>query len=1066
MRNDQRDGVLRGSLRADTMPGCVQKPAGILGRRLMAGRKFVRSDRWIRGACFGLLALIGSLLGGSTLLADEGLDTFLAAKGLYQKERWSLAEDAFAKFLEKYPQHEQVPLGTYYLGLTQLQREKFDAARTTLRDFVQKFPKSSEVAHADYRIAECSYQLGDLEPAVNDFLQALAKHQTDPFREFAWAYLGDAQRRLGKNESAVSSLKKSLELFPKGRMAVEARFGLAQAYEALDDVDNAVATYREVAADKAGARADAAQFALGNLLFAKQKYAESIAEYKRVESDFPTSKLVSVARLNGGFAQYQLGNFAEALPLFQQAEVDAQQAVTAGYWRGLTLKALGKYADAADALNEVAERAKEHPLAESVVFQLAACQRRAGNLDQAERRFLEVADRWPQGQFADQSLYFAADSMLLSAEASKDEAVRKQKLQATELVLDRFDREFATSGIRFAQKLQRARFLEIRAADGDVSRATELYRSVLAESQNAQTTADARLQLARVLQSQGDNAGALVAIEPLATELLKTPQPGNGDALLMFAHLSLEAGQLDQATQAAAGFLKNNPQDERADQGLSLLAIAQARGAKWADVETSVGKLASEHASSPVVSRTLQTVAESAFAAKEWDQAIRFFQTLAASGVESPFHAAALSGQAWAEYRKGDFANANTHFQQVVTQHPKDDLAAEAAFMAGDSLQHGGKAAEAIAAFEAAFQNYQPSRNAFLAGLQVARLQTQAVAIEKADAAYLAVADAYATVAEHDQVLNEWALVLYEAEQYAKADEIFRRLVKEHPDSKHASAARYSLAESDLINGKLDAAKTAFAELTSDAKAAADVQEDALYRLVGIAVESEAWQDVVDRSNELTKRFPESRYLTEAKFRLADGELRLGRSELAEQLLSDLIGQAQNPEVAETEWFPHAWPLLAEAQFRQKKYEDVLKTSDRLRALDAKSPVQHQVDEVVGRAWKQQARFDKARDAFQSVIRSEFGTRTETAAKAQFMIAETWLLEKKLDKALEEYLKVDSLYSFPEWQSAALLQAGKCDEQLGNKPAAAKSYQLLLQKFPNSEFAADAGKRLKALTGK
>ncbi len=248
----------------------------------MAGRKLVRSDRWIHGTCFGLLIVIGSSLAGSTLRADEGLDAFLAAKGLYQKERWSLAEDAFSKFLEKHPKHEQVPLGTYYLGLTQLQREKFDAARATLRGFVQKFPKSSEVAHADYRIAECSYQLGDLERAVNDFLQALAKHQTDPFREFAWAYLGDAQRRLGKNDSAVSSLKKSLELFPKGRMAVEARFGLAQAYEALDDVDNAVATYRVVAADKAGDRADAAQFALGNLLFAKQRYAD--AECDRLTS--------------------------------------------------------------------------------------------------------------------------------------------------------------------------------------------------------------------------------------------------------------------------------------------------------------------------------------------------------------------------------------------------------------------------------------------------------------------------------------------------------------------------------------------------------------------------------------------------------------------------------------------------------------------------------------------------------------------------------------------------------------------------------------------------------------
>ena len=1015
--------------------------------------------------CWALAMVLGSLLSGSGVLADEGLDAFLAAKGLYQQERWSLAEDAFARFLKKYSDHEQIALGTYYLGLSQLQREKYEESRKTLQGFVAKFPKNSEVAHADYRIAECSYQLGDLEKAATEFLQALAKHEKDPFREFAWAYLGDAQRRLGRHEAAVNSLKKSLELFPKGRMAVEARFGLAQAYEELDDVEQAAKTYREVAADKASARADAAQFALGNLLFAKQKYADSLTEYKRVETLFPTSRLVSVARLNAGFAHYQLQQYADALPLFEQAAFDQGQAVTAGYWKGLTLKALGDFSAAATALNDVANRAEEdNPLAESILFQLAACHRRAGESEQAERRFLEVADRWPGGQFADQSLYFATEAMLIVADQTDDKAVRQQKLQAAELVLDRFDRDYETSGIRFAQRLQRARFLELRSGEGDIQQAIGLYRSVVEESQNPQTTSDARLQLARLLQSQGDQEAALAAISPLARDELKSPSANSADVLLMFSHLSLETGQLDDAVAAAESFLASGPGEPRRDEGLSLLSIASARGGKWSNAEASIGKLITDHASSPVVSRTLQTVAETAFAAKQWDVAIRYFQMLVNSGTESPFHAAALSGLAWAEYRKDDFVNAHAHFQEVVTQHPADELASEAAFMAGDALQKGGKPAAAIAAFEVAFTKYQPSRNSFLAGLQVARLQTQSGAIDNADSAYAAVADAFATVKEHDQVLNEWALVLYEAEKYARADDVFRRLVKEHPESRHAAAARYSLAESDLINGKLDDARKAFAQLSADGNAAKNVQADALYRLVGIAVETDAWNDVVAHAKDLTTRFPESRHLSEVRFRQADGELRLGHSDVAERLLAELIRQPGDASLAGTEWFPHVWPLLAEAQFRQKKYDAILLTARRLQAVNEKSPVQYQVDEVVGRAWKQQAQFSKARDAFQRAIRSEFGTRTETAAKAQFMIAETWMLEKKFERALEEYLKVDSLYSFPEWQSAALLQAGKCDEQLGNRSGAARSYQILLRKFPESEFATDAKKRLDGLT--
>src|SRR5581483_8995985 len=104
----------------------------------------------------------------------------------------------------------------------------------------------------------------------------------------------------------------------------------------------------------------------------------------------------------------------------------------------------------------------------------------------------------------------------------------------------------------------------------------------------------------------------------------------------------------------------------------------------------------------------------------------------------------------------------------------------------------------------------------------------------------------------------------------------------------------------------------------------------------------------------------------------------------------------------------------------------------------------------------------EAREAFERVIADPAAFRTETAAKAQFLIGETCLLEEKWNDAFLAYQKVYASYDFPVWQSEALLQSAKCDEQQGQWTEAAKTYERLLSEFPNSPRGEEAKKRLEA----
>ena len=82
---------------------------------------------------------------------------------------------------------------------------------------------------------------------------------------------------------------------------------------------------------------------------------------------------------------------------------------------------------------------------------------------------------------------------------------------------------------------------------------------------------------------------------------------------------------------------------------------------------------------------------------------------------------------------------------------------------------------------------------------------------------------------------------------------------------------------------------------------------------------------------------------------------------------------------------------------------------------------------------------------------------------AQWMIGESFFHQKNYEAALREYLRLEILYAYPTWQAGALLQAGKCRQQLGEAKEAADLYQRILKNYPNTTFAGEAAQRLKGL---
>ncbi|MDA0832061.1 MAG: tetratricopeptide repeat protein [Planctomycetota bacterium] len=985
--------------------------------------------------------------------ADAGDDQYKVSAALHDKERWSDAVDQFRVFFKEYPGHPRTPEAQFFMGDSLIKLQKYEEAREFLRRFVKENPKNRLVGNGVYLIGESSFLLRDLEAAEQELTAYLTSYPDGEFIELALLNLGDTQLRLKQPENAAGNYQKALDRFPQGKHVDEARYGIAQAYEDLKKGSEAEAIYRALAAKAESALADDSQSRLALLLFADKKYAESAAAYDELASRFPESPLATEAALSAGSAYYRAGDYATAIVRYEKAAEYPEQLVTARLGKGLSQKSLKQYADAATTFQQTYAAHPDDPVAERLLYYWADAEFNQGQWEPAKTHFLDVVKRWPEGQFADFSLYNAAEAALFSGQ-----------LDESQQLIDRFAAEYSKSGLRLLVELLRGRLQVERGGEEQLKQALVHFNNVLTESTIARTQMLARRHLAATYLKMGDNASVVTILEPVVADIKQQGASSEfTDVLVILAESLLREKKYTEAIESASDYLKFVPEGSQAESAIAIKAIGNTHLGDENAAQHNLTILFNKYPDSPTLAQTAFMMANINYEAQKWDQSAKLYATIGKFGSDSPYHAQSLSGEAWCLYHQKKFEPAAALFADFIKQHADDKSAAEAAFMQGRCLESAERLGDAIAAYAVALDKYQPAREAYLSGLQIARLHGQQGEIDKSDEAYENLLKVFPKPERLDQLLEEWAMLNYEAERFQKSDDIFRRLIAETPDSELVDNARLSLAESDLVAGKLPEARKVFQELEASQASDADVQEISLYRLIGITIDLEEWDEAAKWSLQLETRFPDSEFVWFSRFQKAEALFHQGKLDEAFAALNLLKAEKKNEAVAKASWFPRVFILLGEIHLRRKEYSDVFAIVDELKGWDSDSPFLYQAYEIQGRANKNQAKFKEAIESFKKVIDDPEGRSTETAAKSQFMIAEIYVLQKDFQSAKLEYLKVDILYAFPQWQAPALYQAAICHESLKEIDLAKKTYAELVRKFPDNEYAPKATTRLKEL---
>ena len=977
------------------------------------------------------------------------------AAGLYKQQRWDLAADAFRQFIKKYPNHERVPYARLYLGMTLVNGDHLADARQVLREYARDYPRSKSLPDALYRVGECSYLLDDLKAADAEFQQFLTQYPQHELAEWALPYLADTKLRLKQPEAARDLFKKALAQYPQSRLTDDSKIGLARADEDLHETDAAAAIYAELAENKtSGTRAAQVAVKSRHPPFPEPAIRRGVKVIPARHLGLSPKPPRAAGPAQRGFCSLSVGSLRAAIEQFDRAASDKKQAATAGYWKGITFKAMGDIPQATSVLKAAYESDPQGPVAEQSLFYWADCELRSAHFEAAKKLFLDLVAKWPRNEVADGSLHFADNSLHFAAEA----ALLGGSLDEAAQLVERFEKEYPKSPLAMHEEILKSRVLDAQAvallkqnkgpeAEQNRQKAKELRHSaighlekVVAASHLPRTVTLARFHLGRVLQEAGENTRAVEVLAPLAEQAEQSDAASEAiESLVIWARSEDALGKEPPAIAAFSKYLALRPKGEQAQQALVGRALANAKLGKHEAARADALLLIKDFPKDPVGADTLRRLAERAYDAKDWNHAAEFFGTLAEHGSpDSDLRRIGLSGLGWAKFYLKSYDESATAFEQVVERFPATSpQVAEAGYMRGRALQMAGKQTEAAKAYAEAFQKFSPAaplkdtepapaspaQYAFMAGVQAASLLAQSKHYDESDAAYRRVVERFPKARETGQVLFDWANMLYVAkrdpDQRRRVRELLTRIVQEFPASTAQNNARLFLAELDLVDGKAGVAEKTFREVLADPKADAKVREDGLSRLIAVAADKEDWANARELAEKFVAQFPKSADLSLVRMNLAAAQLGLKDPAAAEKTLVELKRQMSG-SAASAEWSARVWVLLAEAFYQQKKYVDVEATVDDLRHRMPNSPLLYQAEEVLGRSFKNQAKWDKAMAAFQRVIDNRQGEEDETAAKSRLMIAECWFLQKNFAQARKDYLKVSTLYDkLPEWAAPA-----------------------------------------------
>lgn len=1010
-----------------------------------------------------------------------------SAHGLLQRGLLDAAIDEYRAALRLAPRHELADEARYGLAVALSRKEQHAEALTVLRDIRTDNDTFRYRVEAKYLEGRAALALDRVEEAQQAFFAAagvdpahqltvpsqvaaieLASRRSDD--QFVITHapkwldgagsgiaaqrvryaLGLAHSRQKQPKQAVASLSPLIEAKDAdGALAARAAYLVAQAHEALDDREAALAAYARAGSSEHGEIAAAARYARAFLLEETGHNEEAIRAFAGAVQTWPDDPQAPAARLHAAVLLIQSKQPEAAGPYLAALEDHPEYAAEAAYWQSKADLALDRFDQAAARLAAAREAHASSALAPEMLYDEAVALFRAKKIEAAAQRFDAFIERHPSHALAQESRRMAAT---LWHEAEQYEASGAQCAAYLRAAAGD-DAHRPAIGLLAAENL---------LLMGDVEKAAAQYRAVREAHPASEQAIVAVRREGEALVRLG-RASDAVSVLNAAVERAKEPA-ARASAQRWLGDAAFQAGDWARAEAALAQAIPALPEDSTARGGLWLkLGLAQARQDKH-------------------------------------ENAIGSFEAAQRDAKDGAVRAQAMfeRGQSLVTLERDD--DAEKAFQQVIRAREGERFAAHAWNHLGAIAERAGEWKEAERAYSEAAKDESLRANALW---RVANVLERAGDLARAAEAWQQAAAAQSDPQRATEARVRSVLAVARGGEAEQTLEAFNTLPQEAMTQMPASlrgSARYEQAWALKRLGRIEDARAVYNALLANESADGALHQYATLDLADLDLLDEQYEDAWKRLEPLLAlSLDETSDLKDDMRRAVT--LRAGQAAFA----LERFDEAQRAYAAALEEIPAdeaLWPDVAltagESAFRARRWKEAVTLLEPLVAMEDLPPMTREPALLrLGDAYAQVQNWEKSRETFalhrEAFPKSPFwhqatfgiawadenaGNHKEaietyrmivdrhdgiTAARAQFQIGECLFAQRRYDEALKEFMKVDILFTAPEWSAAALVEAGRVLEALRRPDDARTQFQAVVERFPDGDWAKIARERLSAL---
>ena len=985
-------------------------------------------------------------------LAAQIEEQYNLAAGHYQRAQYSEATAAFQRLLGQHQSFAKIEDANFFLAESWMQQYEFDKAYAQFRTFLTRYSGHRHTPRAMFRMGEAAYRTEKHQVALRLIEEFIRKYPQHELNQFALPYLGQIRNLRGEPQLAKRAFEVALQLYPGGSLAPDCRLGLGKSL-----------------------------LQLGNT--AGHSMLEALAKSETVDPEIATK-----ANIELGIAAFvqSTTDYESATKWLQRAIETAQLATdraTAKLWLARVQRDQNNLDAAYELIEPMAGMQLEKKLKFDLLSEGAFCAAGSGHELDALVWLNELRTQFPHADNAIEAVQF--EIRILRRLKRTDEALAlavkfelTEQQQAIQIAIDDArgrqqyaDQAFAESMATFDGLLE-----QYSDQDGNVPVATWQYFKALNQI-GLEKFADAEITLASITSEK--KSSDLSPLIDLSLASVQFRQRKYADAIANYqSYLDGETNPADSisAQLELAICLAKTGEHSRADETLEMVLAAEVNGND---------ELAT--ANSDEIEQVIELLAASAAAADQQDIAGRWYRHLADHAVDASRKNRAQNRLAVASLDIPIEQQTPASLAKLFKSLPENKAVVTATIERAKQFEALDQPAKAAELYDLLIDNAQAVSINVISAVQLkqARLLQQlggkrnlTKAAERLNQWLEQGPESGSRSGEAKSLdgdaLYQLAWIQRDLGNRAQARTRFQQLVRQHTSSKYWPDAAYRLLTDAMADKDYEVAKTLIDSIESHDDVPTEIVARSTFYSGKIAVASQDWP-AVERAMSKFANFPASEslqatakyFLAESLFQQSDyGRAKIQFDQIKAETGAIDAGSDSPGASLSTKFQAWVWLRMAQLQSADGDHELAAKTAAAAKKRFAKFESAHEYDFLIARGLESQGLLSDARSGFQQVIDSTTGSKTETAAHAQWRIGETYFHQEKFADAVAAYYKVESLYGFAKWRSAALVQAGKCQEHLKNPANAIKLYRQLVQRYPDSDFAAEALQRMAKLDGK